>query len=116
MLAWQDELEKWTLTELTIYLHLQIESIRKIKYNLKKANPNIFNVHQYLIGDNKTKDGLPFFRGEFYFKDSKDGMDTSYNGLIWTSDFELNRLRLSEHWYIESTFDLVLPRYIYTNN
>ena len=76
----------------------------------------MFNVHQYLIGDNKTKDGLPFFRGEFYFKDSKDGMDTSYNGLIWSSDFELNRLRLSENWYTDGTFDSVPPGYTQTIN
>ena len=50
------ELEKWMLTELPVYLHLKIESIRKIKYHFKKANPNMFNVHQYLIGNNKTKD------------------------------------------------------------
>ena len=35
------ELEKWMLAKLPVYLHLKIESMRKIKYNFKKANPNM---------------------------------------------------------------------------
>ena len=31
-------------------------------------------------------------------------------------DFELNRLRLSEHWYIDGTFDSVPPGYTQTIN
>ena len=111
-----NELESWMRKELPIALHLKIDSIRRIKYHFKKANPNVYDTHQYLKTDFSTTDGLPFLRSQIFTKDSKDGLEFDFKVLFWSSDFQLNRLRLSDHWYIDGTFDAVPPEYTQTVN
>jgi hypothetical protein len=110
------DIDKWMKDNLPIHLHLKLESIRAIRYSFKKDNPQLIDPHIYLKKDFLTTDQLPFLRAEIYTQSFHDSKNEPLNCLFWTSDFQLNRLRMVDHFYIDGTFDSVPSNFVQTIN
>ena len=63
----------------------------------------------YILQNTLNKTGLPFLRAYFTIFYKKACVNKSLKLAIWASDFQINRLRLSSHWYCDGTFTIAPP-------
>ena len=86
---------------------IQIPSHNQMKNILSKSRKRMgVNSIDYVLTHRYTNNGKPFLRA-FYnsFEKIKGNLkDNRY--LIWASDFNLSNLRVSEHFYIDGTFNV----------
>ena len=101
------EVLKWIKSSYTIEKHLDYTQVHDIVKNWREKNSA--NKDTYIFKNNLNKNGLPFLR---YFmvksyKKIKTNINKMLKIIIWASDFQVNRLRLTNHWYIDGTFTVV---------
>jgi len=56
-------------------------------------------------------ENLPFLRANFILNIKKGNKDVEYKIWIWSSEFQLGKLRLSDHIFIDGTFGIVPTGY-----
>ena len=98
------EILKWVKEHFTIDMHLSYSQVDDLVQYWRKKN-NIFKEF-YIFEHSSNKAGLPFFRSNFTLKYKKNYVNKSLKILVWTSDFQINRLRLTDHWFIDGTFTI----------
>ena len=62
---------------------------------------NVYYSEHYLMEHSNNSKRLPFLRdmGTFYYKHKSKSKIGKY--VIWASDFQINRLSLSDHFYVD---------------
>ena len=94
----------WIKKEFPIDKHLSYSQVENIVEYWRKKN-NVYK-ESYILQHGLNKAGLPFFRtfstNNFTKNDSKKGIKVA----IWSSDIQINRLRLTNHWFVDGTFTI----------
>ena len=54
---------------------------------------------------------MTFLRAQIIFNYQKNNIAKTAKIIIWASDFQVNRLRLTRHWYIDGTFTITPTNY-----
>ena len=100
---------KWIKENFTIDMHLSYQQTDDIVQGWRTKN-NIYK--EYYIHEHSTnKAGLPFFRSNVMLNYKKNNTNKTFKILIWGSDFQINRHRLTDHWYVDGTFTIVPSTY-----
>lgn len=100
---------KWIQDKFPLESHLSYSQVDEIVQSWRKKNSA--SKESYVFAHSKTKTGLPFLRGHFYLNFKKNNSNTSLKITIWASDFQINRLRLTHHWYLDGTFTITPSQY-----
>ena len=61
----------------------------------------------YIENNSLNSNNLPFLRVCLSFHHQKNEVQKNYKIIIWSSDFQLNRLRMTNHIYLDETFIIV---------
>jgi len=103
------EVLDWIKKSFEIANHLTYNQVEEIVTSWRKKNSVIKD--QYIFQNTLNKKGLPFLRTYFTLFYKKNNINKSLKLVIWSSDFQLNRIRLSDHWYCDGTFGVVPSQY-----
>ena len=104
------EILKWILANFSIQNHLSYSHVDEIVQTWRRKN--IVSKESYIFSHNKNKAGLPFLRSYFRFEYKKNNTNEVLKIVIWGSDFQVNRLRLTNHLFIDGTFTVVPCGYL----
>ena len=95
----------WIKKNFNIDNHLSYSQVDEIIQEWRKKN--YITKESYIFHNTLNKSGLPFLRCYFTFNYKKNNLNKSIKIAIWGSDFQVNRLRLANHWYVDGTFTIV---------
>ena len=103
------EVLDWNKDNFSIDKHLSYSQIDDIVQCWRKKNSATKDT--YIDQHPSNRVGLPFLRTHFTFNYKKNDTNKTAKIVIWTSDFQLNRLRLTNHWYTDGTFTIAPSNY-----
>ena len=103
------EIIKWMQSSMEPYLHLQDIQIQNLVYNHRKEM--MITQENYARTHNKNNENLPFLRANILLNVKKGNTDVEYKIWIWSSEFQLGKLRLTDHIFIDGTFGIVPSGY-----
>jgi len=98
------EILSWMKENFTVEKLLSYSQVDDIVQYWRRKN----NVYQesYIFQHTLNKSGLPFFRTYFTLQYKKNNVNKLLKIIIWASDFQINRLRLTNHWFVDGTFTI----------
>ena len=100
---------KWIELNFPLDCHLSYSQVDEIVQAWRKKNSA--TKESYIFSHSKNRTGLTFFRGYYTLNYKKNNSNKSFKIVIWASDFQINRLRLTNHWYIDGTFTITPCNY-----
>ena len=103
------EVLDWIQKEFTIDCHLSYSQVEGVVKEWRKKN--FASKEEYVLQNSTNKTGLPFLRAHLVFNYQKNNITKTAKIIIWASDFQINRLRLTRHWYIDGTFTITPSDY-----
>ena len=103
------EILDWIKKNFPVNMHLSYNRVNDIVQYWRKTN-NVTK-ESYALSHTQNKTGLPFLRAFLVINYKKVNSDKQIKIAIWSSDFQLNRLRLTNHWFIDGTFTIVPSTY-----
>ena len=103
------EVLDWNKDNFSIDKHLSYSQIDDIVQCWRKKDSATKDT--YIDQHPSNRVGLPFLRTHFTFNYKKNDTNKTAKIVIWTSDFQLNRLRLTNHWYTDGTFTIAPSNY-----
>ena len=68
---------------------------------------NLVTREAYVFQHTKNRANLTFLRSYFILNYRRNNVEKPIKLIIWMSDFQLNRIRLTNHWYLDGTFTIV---------
>ena len=96
------EVLEWIKTNFDIQNHLSYQQVEEIISAWRKKT--CVTKEFYILQNTLNKTGLPFLRAYLNFFYKKASANKSLKLVTWASDFQINRLRLTNHWYCDGTF------------
>jgi len=103
------EVITWMRESFEIHLQLQDSQVRDLVYNYRRLW--MISQESYAKTYVNNSEGLPFLRANLTLKIKKGNTDREYRIWIWSSEFQLSRLRLTNHFFIDGTFGIVPTGY-----
>jgi len=95
---------KWVQLNFSLDCHLSYSQVDEIVQSWRKKNSA--SKESYIFSHSRNRAGLTFLRTYFTLNYKRNNLNQSLKIAIWASDFQINRLRLTNHWYIDGTFTI----------
>ena len=99
------EITKWMHENMEPHLHLQDIQVQNIVYRHRKEW--MITQEAYARINRFNSESLPFLRGNLTLYVKKGNTDVEYKIWIWSSEYQLGKLRLADHIFIDGTFGIV---------
>ena len=98
------EILNWIKAEFSIDHHLSYAQVNEVVQTWREKNSVM--KESYILQHSLNKTGLTFLRAYFTLNYRKNSVNKSVKIAIWSSDFQINRLRLTNHWFLDGTFTI----------